>query len=104
MSNQDAFYAQLELSDVTIQNYKASLRSRFLKEYLETNYNVSSIFQITDLEVLWKIYSAINLHPVNIANLRGYSAAIMRYIRFLNNGKKYGKRIDYNKKRASRTN
>lgn len=102
MSNQDAFYAQLDLSDVTIQNYRASFRSKFLREYLETHYQVSSIFQLTDLEDLWKIYSIINLHPINVANHRRYSAAIMRYIRFLNNGRKYGKRIDYNKKKASR--
>ena len=40
-----------------------------------------------------------NLHPKNISNHRIYSCVIMKYIRFLNNGKKIGKRIDYGKTR-----
>lgn len=60
------------------------------------------LYQITDLETLWKLYSKINLHPINISSHRAYSAAIMKYIRFLNNGEKYGRRIDYNKSKRQK--
>lgn len=65
-------------------------------------YDVNSIFEITNLKELWDLYCKINMHPINIANHRGYSCAIMQYIRFLNNGKKIGKRIDVNIKRKKK--
>ena len=68
-----------------------------MKNFLIEECNKESLFDIYDLEELWNIYSEINLHPQNISKHRMYSAAIMKYIRFLNGGKKYGKRIDYQK-------
>jgi hypothetical protein len=49
-----------------------------------------------------KKHSKINLHPKNIENHRAYSAATMKYIRFLNDGKKYGHRIDLKKPRGKK--
>ena len=91
------FYTHLELSKTTITNYKSALNSSFLKEELKGTFEVLDIFEINDIEKLWQLYSKINLHPRNIKNHRAYSAAIMKYIRFLNNGEKYGRRIDHNK-------
>lgn len=104
ISKEVAFYAQLDLSKATIQNYKAAFNSKFLKSVIQEQCNVSNIFEVTDLDVLWKIYTIINQHPINIANHRGHSAAINRYIRFLNNGQKYGKRVDFNKPRKKSDN
>ena len=96
----DDFFNQLELSQVTINNYSSALNGTFVSDIITgIDDNYKSIFEITDLEILWRIYTKINLHPVNIANHRGYSCPIMKYIRFLNGGKKYGKRIDANKKK-----
>lgn len=95
------FYAQLNLSSTTIHNYRSALNSNFLKDLLK-KYGLKQLFSITDLELLWKIYSEVNLHPKNIRDHRAYSAAIMKYIRFLNNGQKYGKRIDYQSHRSNR--
>lgn len=94
------FYNKLDLSPVTLSNYRSALNGRLLQEVLaEIDNSITSIFEITDLELLWKIYTMINVHPTNIKNHRGISCAVMKYIRFLNNGKKYGKRIDYKKHR-----
>ena len=93
------FFNQLNVSDRTKRNYESALNSRFIKQYLKDLYGIGSIFEITKLEQLWDFYCKINLHPTNIANHRGYSCAIMRYIRFLNDGKKYGRRIDADKKK-----
>lgn len=93
------FFSQLNLSDTTLRNYKVAFNSTFLKEMLLKECDGKQLFQITDLDVLWKLYSKVNLHPVNINNHRLYSAAIMKYIRFLNNGERYGRRIDYKKSR-----
>ena len=91
------FYKQLNVSDRTKQNYRVAINSSFVKGILQTFNETDNLFLITDLEKLWAIYCIINLHPINLANHRGYSSAIMKYIRFLNNGKKYGRRIDYKK-------
>lgn len=94
------FFDQLNLSQVTINNYRAALNGSFLNglvKEIDNKYNC--IFDISDLAILWDLYCKINLHPTNIANHRGYSCAVMRYIRFLNGGKKIGKRIDANTKR-----
>lgn len=96
-SNKDAFFKQLNLSETTTRNYIGAFNSSFLKNILHTEFNIVDIFEITELETLWQIYSKINLHPKNVANHRIYSAAIMKYIRYLNNGAKYGRRIDYKK-------
>lgn len=91
------FLNQLNVSDRTKHNYESALNSRFVKNYLYELYGINSIFEITKLEQLWELYCKINVHSTNIANHRGYSCAIMRYIRFLNGGKKYGRRIDADK-------
>lgn len=104
MINQSDFFQQINVSERTLHNYKVSLKSKFLREQLKKAYNVSSIFEITSLDELWDFYCKINRHPINIANHRGYSCAIMQYIRFLNDGKKYGKRIDYKKTKSRRKN
>lgn len=93
-------YAQLNLSPVTLNNYRSALNGRVLKEVLaEVDDSIESIFEITDLDLLWAIYTKVNVHPSNIKNHRGTSCAVMKYIRFLNNGKKIGKRIDFGKAR-----
>ena len=99
-----SFFEQLLLSKTTVSNYSSALNSRFLKDVLKNEFEVLDIFEIVNIEDLWKLYSKINLHPKNISNHRAYSAAIMRYIRFLNNGEKYGRRIDYYKNRSKKTN
>lgn len=98
------FYNQLNVSERTRLNYIRAINSSFMKGVLSQLYCVNSLFDLSDLKKLWEVYSFINLHPVNIANHRGYSAAIMKYIIFLNNGKKYGKRIDYKRKRVKQSN
>lgn len=94
-----SFYNQLNVSERTRRNYESAIRSSFVKGVLQDFCGSDNLFVITDLEKLWQVYSHVNLHPVNIATHRAYSAAIMKYIRFLNNGKKYGKRIDYKRPR-----
>lgn len=98
----ERFFSQLNLSESVTRNYKVALNSTFVKVTLSEKSNKDSIFEITDLEELWNLYSFINLHPRNVANHRLYSAAVMKYIRFLNDGKKYGRRIDYNKKKPKK--
>lgn len=96
------FISQLDLSETTLRNYKVALNSAFLKEMLLKECDGKQLFQITNLDILWNLYSKVNLHPRNTSNHRIYSAAIMKYIRFLNNGEKYGRRIDYQKARRKR--
>lgn len=94
------FYDQLDLSPVTLHNYRSALNGWILREVLsEIDDSIKSIFEITDLDLLWIIYTKVNTHPSNIKNHRGVSCAIMRYIRFLNNGSRIGKRSDYGKRR-----
>lgn len=95
------FYESLNLSDTTTNNYRSALQSSFLLEFLKQEFNTFDLFEIVDLDELWQIYSKVNLHPKNINNHRAYSAAIMKYIRYLNKGCKYGKRIDFGKSRLS---
>lgn len=96
------FYAQLKISPTTHKNYRAALNGRVLKEVLaEVDDSVDSIFDITDLDLLWTIYKKVNVHPYNIKSHRGISCAVMKYIRFLNNGQKIGKRIDFGKSRTN---
>jgi len=97
----DEFFEQLDLSENAKRNYRNALNSKYLKGMLETECGVDSLFSITDIKTLWSLYSVVNLHPKNISCHRAYSAAIMKYIRFLNNGEKYGKRIDYMRKKGS---
>lgn len=94
------FFESLNLSSATINNYRSALQSSFLLDYLKQEFKVNDLFEIDDLESLWQIYSRINLHSKNISHHRAYSAAIMKYIRFLNKGSKYGKRIDFGKSRG----
>ena len=97
------FFSQLKLSKSAKNNYSSALNGDFIYNIIaEVNNKGQSIFEITDLEILWTIYSKVNLHPANIAKHRGYSCAVMRYIRFLNDGKKYGKRIDADKPKGRR--
>lgn len=96
------FFESLNLSTTTTNNYRSALNSSFLLEYLKQEYDTFDLFEIVELDKLWEIYSKINLHPKNISNHRAYSAAIMKYIRYLNKGNKYGKRIDYQRPRKSK--
>ena len=95
----NSFFNQLNLSETTTRNYRSALNSIFLKDMLYKEWGLTTVFAITDLESLWQIYSKINLHPQNVSKHRIYSAAIMKYIRFLNQGLRYGKRIDFGKSR-----
>lgn len=96
----NGFYAQLNLSPVTLNNYRSALNGWVLKEIIaEVDDSIESIFEITDLDLLWSICTKANVHPSNIKNHRGTSCAIMKYIKYLNNGKKVGKRIDFGKSR-----
>ena len=96
------FYNQLEVSPRTKLNYRNAIKSSFVKGVLNQYCSTDNLYGITDLKLLWKVYSFINLHPTNVANHRIHSTAIMKYIRFLNNGERYGRRIDYNKPRPKR--
>lgn len=87
-----AFYSQLNLSESTLVNYRAAINSKFMREALLKNCGVLDLFEVTDLDLLWELYSKVNLAPRNISNHRAYSAAIMKYVRFLNNGQKYVKK------------
>ena len=94
------FLNQLNVSQRTKTNYVNAIKSAFMKSNLIEFCDTENLFDITDIKQLWIVYSHINLHPTNVANHRAFSAAIMKYIRFLNNGNKYGRRIDYLRKRA----
>lgn len=98
------FYSSLKLAESTIQNYRAMLRSKFLRDILNLEFNLQDIFEVTDLEVLWDIYSKVNVHPKNVEMHRICSAGIMKYIKFLNNGKRIGHRVDYRKPRPCMQN
>ena len=94
-ARKEKFFSSLGLAEATMRNYKTALDSKFLKEYITVKCNCISIFDITDIDVLYDIYVNIRIHPKNIETHRVCSAAIMKYIRFLNDGKKIGRRIDY---------
>lgn len=100
---ENAFCASLKVSEVTKKNYLSALHGKFLCSVLQAETDTNDVFAIVNLEVLWKIYSYINLHPRNIATHRNISCALMRYMKFLNGGKRYGKRIDFEKPRTRRT-
>lgn len=95
------FFKQLSVSERTRKNYVASIRSTFLKEVLVDKCGTDYLFDITDLKQLWDLYLYVNTHPRNISNHRNYSVVISKYLRYLNNGVKYGKRIDYQTKREN---
>ena len=99
IKRKDDFFKSLNLSVRTTHNYKTAIQSSFFTGVLKDEFNTLDLFEIIDLQKLWVLYSKINLHPKNISNHRAYSAAIMKYIRYLNNGKKLGKRIDFGKSR-----
>lgn len=90
----ESFYRQLPVSERTKVNYRIALNGSFVRGVLRDKCGTEDIFSLTDLPKLWEVYSYVNLHQSNIKNHRIYSAAIMRYIRFLNNGEKYGRRVD----------
>lgn len=89
IEQKQAFLKQLPISHSTKVHYATALNSKFLREHIQSKYGVAGIFDITDLDILRTIYDYINLHPKNIAQHRNISCALMRYIRFLNEGKKY---------------
>lgn len=91
---EESFYNQLQLSNRTKVNYRSALKGSFIKGVLRKKYDTDDIFTIVDLPRLWEVYSYINHHECNRKNHRIYSAAIMRYMRFLNNGVKYRDRIN----------
>jgi len=96
------FYSELSVSERTRQNYQNAINSSFMRDLLNEHLGTKYLFEVDDIEELWKVYSLINTHPKNVSNHRNYSAAIMKYIRFLNNGKRYGKRKDYGKEKPKR--
>ena len=100
----EEFYSSLKLSESTIRHYKAVLKSKFLCDVLRSRFNIQDIFDVTDLEVLWSVYSTINVHPKNVEMHRICSSGIIKYIRFLNNGQRVGKRVDYKKPRPCMQN
>lgn len=97
-----AYRSSLNVSEVTKRNYFSSIRGSLLCDALEAEFGTKDLFAIVDLEKLWKVYCYINLHPKNIATHRNISCALMSYIKFLNNGQRYGKRIDFAKPRGSK--
>lgn len=99
---QSKFYNQLNVSERTRRNYEKAINSSFIKIHLLKYFQLNDLFAITDIEQLWNFYSIINIHPTNIQNHRLYSAAINKYIRFLNDGNKYGRRRDYKTHRANK--
>ena len=100
-SKKEDFFKQLNLSETTTRNYKVAFNSGFLKAVLLEECGIEDLFKVIDLELLWKVYSKINLHPKNVANHRIYSAAVMKYMKYLNNGVRYGRRIDYKKHKTT---
>ena len=101
-TRRDRFMEQLNLSPSATTHYRGAYTSNFLKEMLLLYCDSDNIFELTDLKQLWNLYTNVNLHPTNTKNHRLYSAAINKYIRFLNNGEKYGRRIDFLKPRKRR--
>ena len=95
-TNKEQFYSSLIGSERTLLNYRNAINSSYIRGVLSRFYGTSNLFDLSDLEQLWKVYSFVNLDETNIRNHRIYSAALMKYIRFLNNGEKYGQRIDSN--------
>ena len=102
LSRMDNYFMSLNLCEKTKSNYRRSLNSALVQTVVNELYHETSIFSITDLNALWDIYSIINSHPINISKHRVYSAAVMSYVKFLNNGKKVGKRVDFKKTRPKK--
>ena len=55
--------------------------------YADQGLGLQHIFDLTDLDLLWEFYSTVNVHPKNVEMHRICSAGIMKYIRFLNDGR-----------------
>lgn len=91
------FFKSLTVSERTVLNYRNCISSSYVRSILKDQCDTTNLFDITNLEQLWKVYSFVNLHETNVRNHRIYSTAIMKYMRFLNNGEKYGRRIDCDK-------
>lgn len=90
-TRKELFFASLTIAEATKRNYKTGLNSTFFKDFLLTRFECKNLFDITDLEKLFEIYKVVNIHPKNEEMHRVCSAAVMKYIRFLNNGKKYSR-------------
>ena len=60
----ERFFGQLNLSESVARNYRNALNSTFVKVTLAEKCNKESLFEITDLEELWNLYSFINLHLI----------------------------------------
>lgn len=99
IDRKEKFFSSLNLAEATMRNYRTAFNSKFLIEHITTNYKQSTLFDITDLNDLYNIYVFVRQHPKNEDTHRVCSAAVMKYIRFLNDGKKIGRRIDYKKPR-----
>lgn len=95
----EQFIASLQTTHKRWNNYVLALNGKFVTQILTESFGINSIFDVTDLNKLWEIYTAVNINPHNLATHRLFSSAIMSYIKFLNNGKRIGKRIDYMKPR-----
>lgn len=86
-TRKELFFASLTIAEATKRNYKTGLISSFFKDFLATKFKYHSLFEITDLDELFEIYNNVNIHPKNEEMHRVRSAAVMKYIRFLNGGK-----------------
>ena len=100
-ARKEAFYNNMKLSSATKTNYRYAYSHPFLKELLFEFFQTRDIFEVADLNKLSEFYATVKIHPFNIDKHRVYSAAVMTYIKYLNNGKKTGKRIDYQKPRPA---
>ena len=98
-TRKEQFFASLTIAEATKRNYKTGLNSSFFKDFLATKFKYQSLFEITDLDKLFEIYTNVNIHPKNEEMHRVCSAAVMKYIRFLNGGKKYNGKKEHEQPR-----
>lgn len=95
----ESFIASLQTTHKRWNNYVLALNSKLVTQILTESFGINNIYEVTDLNKLWEIYTVVNINPQNLATHRLFSSAVMSYIKFLNNGKRIGKRIDYMKPR-----
>jgi len=95
-TRKELFFASLTIAEATKRNYKTGLNSSFFKDFLAKKFKCKNLFEITDLDKLFEIYPDVNIHPKNEEMHRVCSAAIMKYIRFLNDGKNIVERKNTN--------
>ena len=72
---ENAFCVSLKVSEVT-KDYLSALHGKFLCSVLQAETDTNDFFAIVNLEVLWKIYSYINLHPETLHPTEIYRALL----------------------------